>query len=94
MDVVLAGHDHHYDRSTLQPAKSPTGHQVQYVTAGASARLRADVIDHSNTFLAKADATTHSFLIVRVTHDAIRIEAIGANGRTLDTFEVVKKPSA
>ena len=93
VDVVLAGHDHHYDRSTPQPAKSPTGHRVQYVTAGASARLRAAVVDHANTFLAKADATTHSFLIVRVAHDAIRIEAIGANGRTLDTFEVVKKPS-
>ena len=92
VDLVLAGHDHHYDRSTLQPASAPAGHQVQYVTAGASARLRADVIDHANTFLAKADATTHSFLIVEVTHDAIRIEAIGANGKTLDRFEVVKGP--
>ncbi len=92
VDLVLAGHDHHYDRSTLQPASAPASHQVQYVTAGASARLRADVIDHANTFLAKADATTHSFLIVEVTHDAIRIEAIGANGKTLDRFEVVKGP--
>jgi hypothetical protein len=92
VDLVLAGHDHHYDRSTLQPARSPTGHQVQYVTAGASARLRAKVVDHTNAFLAKADATTHSFLMVHVTRDAIRIEAIGADGRTLDTFEVVKRP--
>ena len=92
VDLVLAGHDHHYDRSTLQPANAPGRHQVQYVTAGASARLRADVVDHANTFLAKADATTHSFLIVEVTHDAIRIEAVGANGKTLDRFEVVKGP--
>jgi 3',5'-cyclic AMP phosphodiesterase CpdA len=92
VDLVLAGHDHHYDRSTLQPEKSPTGHRVQYVTAGASARLRANVIDSKNTFLAKADATTHSFLIAHVTRDAIRVEAHGANGRTLDTFEVVKRP--
>lgn len=92
VDLVLAGHDHHYDRSTLQPAKSPTGHQVQYVTAGASARLRTRVVDHTNTFLAKADTTTHSFLIVHVTRDAFRIEAIGAHGRTLDRFEVVKRP--
>jgi hypothetical protein len=92
VDLVLAGHDHHYDRSTPQPANSPTGHQVQYVTAGASARLRARVVDHTNTFLAKADATTHSFLVVHVTRDAVRIEAIGADGRTLDTFEVVKRP--
>ena len=90
VDLVLAGHDHHYDRSTPQPAKSPTGHKVQYVTAGASARLRANVVDYRNTFLAKADATTHSFLIVQVTSQAIRIEAHGADGRTLDTFEVVK----
>ena len=60
------------------------------MTAGASARLREDVVDHANTFLAKADATIHSFLIVEVTHDAIRIEAVGANGKTLDRFEVVK----
>ena len=92
VDLVLAGHDHHYARSTLQPANAPGSHQVQYVTAGASARLKANVIDHANTFLAKADATTHSFLIVEVTHDAIRIEAIGANGKTLDRFEVVKRP--
>ena len=90
VDLVLAGHDHHYDRSTLQPAKSRTGHRVQDVTAGASARLRANVIDYRNTFLARADATTHSFLIVHVTSNAIRIEAHGADGRTLDTFEVVK----
>ena len=92
VDLVLAGHDHHYDRSTLLPARSPAGHQVQYVTAGASARLRANVVDHTNTFLAKADATTHSFVVAHVTRDAIRIEAIGADGRTLDTFEVVKRP--
>jgi 3',5'-cyclic AMP phosphodiesterase CpdA len=90
VDLVLAGHDHHYDRSTPQPAASPTGHKVQYVTAGASARLRANVVDYTNAFLARADATTHSFLIVRVTRDAVRIEARGADGRTLDTFEVVK----
>jgi Calcineurin-like phosphoesterase len=90
VDLVLAGHDHHYDRSTLQPVTSPTGHRVQYVTAGASARLRTNVIDYKNTFLAKADATTHSFLIAHVTRETIRIEARGANGRTLDAFEVVK----
>jgi len=90
VDLVLAGHDHHYDRSTLQPAKSQTGHRVQYVTAGASARLRTNVIDYKNTFLAKADATTHSFLIAYVTREAIRIEARGADGRTLDAFDVVK----
>ena len=91
VDLVLAGHDHHYDRSTLQPASAPASHQVQYVTEGASARLRASVVDHTNAFLAKADATTHSFLIVEVAHDAIAIEAIGANGKTLDRFEVVKR---
>ena len=32
VDLVLAGHDHHYDRSTLQPANAPASHQVQYVT--------------------------------------------------------------
>jgi negative regulator of sigma E activity len=52
--------------------------------------LRANVIDYTNTFVAKADATTHSFLIAHVTHDAIRIEALGADGRTLDAFDVVK----
>ena len=92
VDLVLAGHDHHYDRSTLQPANAPTSHQVQYVTAGASAKVKPNAIDHANRFLAKADGTTHSFLIVEVTHDAIRIEAIGANGKTLDRFEVVKRP--
>ncbi len=92
VDLVLAGHDHHYGRSTLQPANAPGSHQVQYVTAGASARLKANVVDHANTFVAKADATTHSFLIVEVTQDAIRVEAIGATGKTLDRFEVVKRP--
>ena len=92
VDLVLAGHDHHYDRSTLQPANASASHQVQYVTAGASAKVKPNAIDHANRFLAKADGTTHSFLTVQVTHDAIRIEAIGANGKTLDRFEVVKRP--
>ena len=94
VDLVLAGHDHHYDRSTLQPVNSSNGHRVQYVTAGASARLRADVVDDRNTFTAKAVGTIHSFLVAHATPDAIRIEAIGADGKTLDTFEVVKGPPA
>ena len=92
VDLVLAGHDHHYDRSTLQPVNTSNGHRVQYVTAGASARLRTDVVDDRNTFTAKAVGTIHSFLIAHATPDAIRIEAIGADGKTLDTFEVVKGP--
>lgn len=36
VDLVLAGHDHHYDRSTLQPAKSPTGQARILATATPS----------------------------------------------------------
>jgi hypothetical protein len=70
-----------------------SGHQVQYVTSGASARLRADVIDHGNTFTAKAVGTIHSFLIACATREAIALEAIGADGKTLDSFTVVKRQS-
>jgi len=90
VDLVLAGHDHHYDRSTLQPTASPNRHRVQYVTAGASALLRVGVVSQKNTFTAKAVAGVNSFLVVRATTDAIQIEAIGGDGKTLDTFAVVK----
>jgi hypothetical protein len=92
-EAVLGNHDIRRDRSTLQPAQSPNGHQVQYVTSGASARLRADVIDHGNTFTAKAVGTIHSFLIACATREAIALEAIGADGKTLDSFTVVKRQS-
>ena len=90
VDLVLAGHDHHYDRSTLQPVNTSNGHRVQYVTAGASARLRTATVDPRNTYTAKAVGTIHSFLIAHATPDAIRIEAVGADGKTLDSFQVLK----
>ena len=90
VDLVFAGHDHHYDRSTPQPVNPANGHRVEYVTAGGSARLRTALVDDRNTFTARAVGTTNSFLIAHATPDAIRIEAIGADGRTLDSFQVLK----
>ena len=75
--LVLAGHDHDYQRSTPQDG-------VTYVVSGAGAKSRA--AGHED-FTAVSDETRH-FLDLLVYEDRLEGRAIAQDGRLVDTFTI------
>lgn len=75
--LVLAGHDHDYQRSTPQDG-------VTYVVSGAGAKLRRT---GQEDFTAVSASVLH-YLDLLVYRDRIVGRAIDHNGRLLDTFTI------
>lgn len=75
--LVLAGHDHDYQRSLTQDG-------VTYVVSGAGATLRPTGREE---FTAVSSSTLH-YLELVVTDDRIEGEAIGATGAVIDAFTI------
>lgn len=90
VDLVLAGHDHHYERTLpifgecLRPAGDPGA--ITYVTAGAGgAGLRPATGDW---FTATVESELHSFLTLTIHGCVAHGEAIDLEGRVIDTFDL------
>ena len=73
--LVLAGHDHDYQRSTMQNG-------VTYVVSGAGAKLRPT---GRREFTAVSSSTLH-YLDVLVYADRLLIRAVDQSGRMVDSF--------
>lgn len=73
VDLVLAGHDHDYQRSV--PIRG-----VVHVVSGGAARLRASGREEFTAF----SASTRHFVEVNVWRDRLRLTAIDHNGRAFD----------
>ena len=83
VDLVLAGHDHDYQRS--RPLGGTT-----YVVSGAATHLRPT---------ARADFTaaafsTHHFLDLRVAGDRLHLHAVDQAGRTFDSLALPARAAA
>ena len=83
VDAVFAGHDHVYER-----VKPQNG--VRYFTEGASGKLRPGNIDRRSTIYEAGNDEIHSFLLVQVMPSQMRVEAIGADGKVLDSTAISK----
>lgn len=77
VDLVLAGHDHDYQRSTPQNG-------VTYVVSGGAAKLRPTA---SASFTAAA-ASTYHFTELAVYADRLVVRAVDHDGRILDDFSL------
>ena len=77
VDLVLAGHDHHYERTV--PIEG-----ITHVVSGAGCKLTPV---HPTTSSAIA-LSTLQFMRVDVQPERLRGRAIGADGRVLDQFEL------
>lgn len=80
VDVVLAGHDHHYERTTPQRG-------VVYVVSGGGAKLTGA---GRSEFTAVSRKVLH-FLVVDVERDRMQIDAISRSGEVFDSFEVLPR---
>ena len=90
VDLVLAGHDHHYER-TLPVFAGEVAEEnpdaLTYVVAGAGgAGLREALGDW---WTDTVDFATHNFLHLEIDGCQARGTAIGLNGEIVDTFELV-----
>ena len=80
VDLVLTGHDHHYERTV--PLNG-----VTYVVSGAGSKLRAA---GASDFTAVSENTLQ-FMIAEATTDSLALRAVGADGAIIDGFTLVKE---
>lgn len=89
VDLVLAGHDHHYERSVpvtgVQATTSEAGGITYFVVGSGGAGLRDATGDW---FTAAVNDEDHAYLDLVVEGCTARGEALAADGTVLDSFEV------
>lgn len=90
VDLVLAGHDHHYERTTPildRRPRAPGCGPVYIVTGGGGASRLARGIAPGP--LLEVGTREHHYVRLVLTGRIIRGEAVGVRGQTLDAFEVL-----
>jgi predicted phosphodiesterase len=81
VNAVFAGHSHCYERT--KPQKG-----VQYFTEGASGEIKKRTLDRKGPYFAAGEDSVNSFLIVQVNEDEMKVEAIAADGRVIDSHTI------
>lgn len=81
VNVVFAGHSHCYER--VKPQKG-----VHYFTEGASGEIKRKTLDRSSPLLAAGEDSVNSFLIVQVSENEMKVEAISADGKLIDSYTI------
>jgi hypothetical protein len=81
VDLVLAGHQHFYERSVPSCEFVPSA-RVLHVTSGGGGGTQLDAVRPHPNF-PRAVSTSH-FLRIRVTPDRIDLRAVDADGHTID----------
>jgi hypothetical protein len=85
VDVVLAGHEHLYER--LQPQRG-----ISHFTSGGAGSLRRGDIRPS-TVHAKGFDTDYHFMLMEISGDELYFQAISRTGETVDAG-VIEKPGS
>jgi len=78
VSVVLAGHDHFYERIKPQ-------HDIVHFVVGSGGRLAAGDIDKSSTITAHGFDTDQAFLAVEISGDTLYFNAISRSGGIVDS---------
>ena len=85
MSLVLAGHDHFYER--MKPQRG-----IYHFVIGGSAKLRAGNVLRSS-LTAKAFDTDTSFALMEIDHDTLHFQVVSRTGATVDSGSF-PRPSA
>jgi 3',5'-cyclic AMP phosphodiesterase CpdA len=76
VNVVFSGHEHIYQRSTLQNG-------IQYFVSGGAGSLRpGDGVP--TAFIARTYSGDYHFMLVEIERDTLHFQAISRTGRTID----------
>ncbi len=87
VDLVLAGHQHFYERSEPSCEFVPSA-RVLHVTSGGGSGTQLDPVQPHPNF-PRAISAPH-FLRVRVWPDRLEVRAVGADGQTIDRVRRVR----
>ena len=87
VDVVLAGHEHFYER--VKPQKG-----IFYFTEGGSAKLREGNIRVGSAMTEKGFDTDNSFMLVEIDKDQMFFETISRTGKVIDSGIVPRREVA
>ena len=89
VDLVLCGHDHHYERTQAIREGKPTLHEqggiYYFVVGSGGAGLRAATGDW---WTETVDDQNHAFLDLTIDGCVARGQAIGIEGQIIDEFEI------
>jgi hypothetical protein len=85
VDAVFAGHEHFYQRTTLQQG-------IQYFVSGGAGSLRAGDAAPA-PFIAREFDTDYHFMLVEVERDVLSFQAIARTGRTVDAGAIHRAPA-
>jgi hypothetical protein len=85
VDVVLAGHEHFYERTRPQ-------HGITYFISGSAGSLRLDDIRPSPITAAGFDRD-YQFMLIEVSGDELFFQSITRTGATVDAGVIVKQGS-
>lgn len=81
VDAVFAGHSHCYER--VKPQKG-----VHYFTEGSSGEIKKRTLDRKSPLMAAGEDSVNSFLIVQINDEEMKVEAIAADGKLIDSYTI------
>jgi predicted phosphodiesterase len=84
VNVVFSGHAHCYER--VKPQKG-----VQYFSEGASGEIKRRTLDRKSPLFAAGEDAVNSFLIVEANENEMKVEAISADGKMLDSHTIKRE---
>jgi hypothetical protein len=87
LNVVLAGHEHFYER--LKPQKG-----ISYFIQGGSAKLRKGNIRDNSAMTARGFDSDNSFTLVEIEGDQMYFETISRRGAIVDSGSIPRRETA
>ncbi len=81
VNVVFAGHAHSYER--VKPQKG-----VHYFTEGASGEIKRNTLRRDSPLFDAGEDMVNSFLIVEASENEMKVEAISAEGKSIDSYTI------
>jgi predicted MPP superfamily phosphohydrolase len=81
VNAVFSGHSHCYER--VKPQKG-----VHYFTEGASGEIKRRTLNRKSPLFAAGEDAVNSFLTVQVTQEEMKVEAISADGKKIDSYTI------
>jgi hypothetical protein len=85
VSVVFSGHEHFYERTTLQKG-------ISYFIEGSSGQLRKGDVNRSPMTAAAFDQD-QTFMLVEVEGDQLNFETISRTGAVVDSGVITRRPS-